>query len=116
VAKQDALVEASLARKKKKAKRRQEKEMEIAHRVRMGEDRNIFQEEYEPEPSTGSDDGNCSEEEESESGDADSFVVKPQGIAGSEIPEGFGTSASAPKARKRVAEDNAAPREEAKQA
>jgi hypothetical protein len=50
-------VGASLARKKKKiekAKRRQEKEMEIARRVRMGEDRDIIHEEYEPELSTDS--------------------------------------------------------------
>jgi hypothetical protein len=44
------------------------------------------------------------------------FVVKPHGIAGSEIPEALGTSASTPEARKRVAEDDMASREEAKQA
>jgi hypothetical protein len=61
-------VEASLARKKmiaKKAKRRQTKEIEIARRVRMGEDHDTIQEEYESEPSTGSDDSDRSEEEES---------------------------------------------------
>jgi hypothetical protein len=100
---QAAQVEASLARKKKKAekaKRRQEKVMETARRVRMGEDRDVVQEEYEPEPSIDSDGSDCSEEKESESGDADSFVVKPRGTAGSEILEGSWTSASAPEARK----------------
>jgi hypothetical protein len=118
-AKQAALVEASLSRKKKKAekaKRRQEKEMEIARRVRMGEDRDVVQEEYESEPSTNSDDEDCSEEEESESGDADLFVVNTHRIEGSEIPEGSRMSASAPEARKHVAEDDTSPREEAKRA
>jgi hypothetical protein len=46
VAKQATQVEASLSKKRKsaeKAKRRQMREMEIAHRVRMGEDRDIVQ-------------------------------------------------------------------------
>jgi hypothetical protein len=112
-------VEASLARKKKKAKkakRRQEKEMEIVHLFWMGEDRDIIQEEYKLEPLTDFDDSDCSEEEESELGDADSFMVKPHGNAGSQIPEGSGTSASAPKVRKRIAEDDTESTEEAKRA
>ncbi|RLM92075.1 hypothetical protein C2845_PM08G14020 [Panicum miliaceum] len=73
-----AFHEHSLGRKKtaKKAKRRQVKEMEIARRVRMGEDRDAVQEEYESEPLTDSDDGDRSKEEGSVSGDADSLVAK----------------------------------------
>jgi hypothetical protein len=41
-------------------------------------------------------------------------VVNPHDIAGSKIPEGSGTSASTPEARKRVVEDDATSREEAK--
>jgi hypothetical protein len=90
--------------------------MEIARRVRMGENRDVIQEQYKSELSTNSDDSDCSEEEELESGDADSFMVKPHGTAGSEIPEGSGTSSSAPEARKHVVEDDVASMEEAKRA
>ncbi|RLM54761.1 hypothetical protein C2845_PM10G12180 [Panicum miliaceum] len=91
-------LEASLAKKKKRAEK----------------DRDVVKEEYELEPSTDYDDGGCSEEEESEWGNADSFMVKPRGTTGSEIPEGSGMSASALEVRKLVAEGNAAPTEEAK--
>jgi hypothetical protein len=114
-----AHVEASLARRKKMAKkamRRQVKEMEIAHRVRMGEDRDTVQEEYESEPLTDSDQGDRSQEEESESGGADLFVVKPGGPTGLQIPEGSRMSARVPKARKRIVEDDAALMEEGKRA
>jgi hypothetical protein len=110
-------VEASLARKKKKAKkakRRQEKEMEIVHPFWMGEDRDIIQEEYELELWIDSNDGDCSEEEELESGDADSFIVKPLTTAGSEIPEGSRMSASTLEARKCIVEDDVAPTDGAK--
>jgi hypothetical protein len=99
-----------------KAKRRQVKEMETARQVRMGEDRDAVQEEYKSKLLTDSDDGDRSEEEESESWDADSFVVKPHGTVGLQIPEGFGTSVSAPEARKRVAEYDVTPMQEVKQA
>jgi hypothetical protein len=116
-AKQAAQVEASLARKKKRAemtKRGQEKEMEIACRVRMGEDRVVFQEQYGSELSTDFDDGDHSKEEELESGDANSFVVKPRGTVGSGIPEGSWTCSSALEARTCITEDDLASTEEAK--
>jgi hypothetical protein len=99
-----------------KVKRRQAKEMEIARRVWMGEDYGTVQEEYESEPSTYSDGSNRSKEEESELGDTDSFMVKPRGTMGSRIPVGSRTSASTPKARKRIGEDDVTLMEEVKQA
>jgi hypothetical protein len=119
VAEQAAQVEACLARKRKtteKAKRWQAKEMEIACYVRMGEDRDAMQEEYESEPSTDSDDGDRSEEEELESAEADSFMVRPCGTTGLKIPEGAGTSVGVLEARKCTAEDDAAKTGEAKRA
>jgi hypothetical protein len=90
------------------------KEMEIARQVRMGEDRDAIQEEYESEPLTDFDDSNRSEEEESESGDADLFMVKPRSTTGSQIPKGSRMPASAPEAMKCIEEDAAAPTEEVK--
>jgi hypothetical protein len=43
-------------------------------------------------------------------------MVKLRGTMGSEIPKGFGTSASASEVTKRIAEDDVAPREEAQRA
>jgi hypothetical protein len=51
-----------------------------------------------------------------DSDDANLFMVKPRSTTGSQILEGFGTSPSAPDARKHVTKDDAAPMEEAKQA
>jgi hypothetical protein len=103
-------------KKAREADKWQRREMEIVRWVWMGEDHDAVQAEYESEPPTDPDDGDGSDGEEAEFGDADAFVVVPWGTAGPETAEGSGTSSSAPEVRKRVAEDNMAPTEEAKQA
>jgi hypothetical protein len=75
-----------------------------------------YKKEFKSEPLTNSDDGDRSEEEEIESGEANSLVVRPRGTAGSEVPEEAGTSARVQEVRKRTVEDDAASIGEAKRA
>jgi hypothetical protein len=75
--------------------------MEIAHRVRMGEDRDAVQEKLELEPSSDFDDDEESEEVEL---DDSVFVIRPHDTAASRIMKDPGASSNAPKARKRAAD------------
>jgi hypothetical protein len=66
------------------------------------------------ETPTDPDIGDGSKDEELEFGDADAFVVVPQGTAGLETAEGSGTPSSALEVRKHVAEDDTMPTEKVK--
>jgi hypothetical protein len=94
-------------KKSRKAERKYKKEQVIAHHVRMGEDRDVMQEELELESSTDSGNINDSEDEESQYEDVSSFATG--------TTDSPGASSSVPEARKRAADEDAT-REEAKRA
>jgi hypothetical protein len=118
-AKQATQVDAFRARKNKKAekvKKRLKREIEIARRVRMGEDRDAVQEDLQSESSTDSDREEESEEMESDYEDDSVFVVAPHGTAATGTSEGSGSSSSAPKVRKHATDKDAVQVEAAKRA
>jgi hypothetical protein len=104
-------VEVSQARKKKKAEkieRRVKMEMEIARRVRMGEDRGAIQEELQSESSTDCDSEEELEEVKSEYEDDSIFVPVPYGTMAMRTAEGSRASSNAPEARKHATDKDAA--------
>jgi hypothetical protein len=85
--------------------------MDIAHRVRMGEDRDAVQDELESEPLFDSDDGEESKEVET---DDSMFVVGPRVTAALATTKAIGASFSAPEARKCTVDRGTEQEEEAK--